>query len=53
MSVLNRLFLLSAFAITVADVALATETSSPGLFIGSLGLALLAAALVLRQRRRA
>jgi MYXO-CTERM domain-containing protein len=53
MSTLNRFFLVSAFAIAVADVALATKASSPGMFIGSLVLALLAAALVLRQRRRA
>jgi MYXO-CTERM domain-containing protein len=53
MTVFNRIFLISAFVIAVADVALATETSSPGMFIGSLALALLAAALVLRQRRTA
>jgi hypothetical protein len=51
MSNLNRLFLISAFVIAVADVALATKTSSPALFIGSLVLAVLAAGLVLRQRR--
>ena len=53
MNVLNRVFLVSAFAIAVADVALAMETHSPGMFIGSGVLALLAAALVLRQRRPA
>lgn len=53
MTVLNRTFLISAFVIAVADVALATETSSPAMFIGSLALALLVAALVLRQRRTA
>jgi MYXO-CTERM domain-containing protein len=53
MSTLNRIFLVSAFAISVVDVAFATKTSSPGLFIASLGLALLAMALVVRQRRPA
>jgi hypothetical protein len=53
MSNLNRLFLISAFVIAVSDVALATKTSSSALFIGSLVLALLAAGLVLRQRRPA
>jgi hypothetical protein len=53
MSTLNRILLVSSFVIAVVDVAFATKTSSPGLFIASLGLALLAAALVVRQHRPA
>jgi hypothetical protein len=51
MTILNRIFLGSSIAIAVLDVALATQASSPGLFIVGLVLSLIAVALTLRQRQ--
>ena len=52
MTVFNRIFLISAFVIAVADVALASETSSPAMVIGSMALARLDGGLRLRRVRR-